>query len=97
MMAIPAGAPNTAAALEWINFVYEPKVQADIAAFVNYVTPVEGTKEVLAKRDPKLAQNELIFPDEKFIADCFPYQEPPGDDQDVQEVEEAWNKVISGG
>jgi spermidine/putrescine transport system substrate-binding protein len=97
MMAIPAGAPNTAAALKWINFVYEPKVQADIAAFVNYVTPVEGTKEVLAKRDPKLAQNELIFPDEKFIADCFPYQEPPGDAGDVQEVEEAWNKVISGG
>ena len=30
-MAIPAGAPNTAAALEWINFTYEPKVQADIA------------------------------------------------------------------
>ena len=42
MMAIPAGAPNTAAALEFMNFSYEPEVQADIAEFVNYVTPVKG-------------------------------------------------------
>jgi spermidine/putrescine transport system substrate-binding protein len=28
-MVIPVGAPNTAAALEWMNFVYEPKVAAD--------------------------------------------------------------------
>jgi spermidine/putrescine transport system substrate-binding protein len=96
MMTIPAGAPNTAAALDFMNFVYEPKVQADIAAFVNYVTPVDGTKEVLAQRDPDLANNELIFPDDKFIADCYPFQEPPGDDKDVQEVEEAWNEAISG-
>jgi spermidine/putrescine transport system substrate-binding protein len=96
MMAIPAGAPNTAAALEFMNFSYEPEVQADIAEFVNYVTPVDGVKEILAKRDPKLAENPLIFPDEEFTADCFPFQEPPGDDADVQEVEEAWNDAIAG-
>ena len=95
-MAIPAGAPNTAAALEFINFAYEPEVQADIAAFVNYVTPVDGVKEILEKRDPKLAEDPLIFPDEEFTADCYPFQEPPGDEADVQEVEEAWNEVISG-
>ena len=95
-MAIPAGAPNTAAALEFMNFAYEPEVQADIAEFVNYVTPVAGVKEILAERDPKLAENEFIFPTEEFTADCFPYQEPPGDDADIQEVEEAWNEVISG-
>src|SRR5918994_7709224 len=44
---IPVGAPNTAAALEFMNFVYEPKVQADIAEYVNYVTPVEGVQEIL--------------------------------------------------
>lgn len=97
MMAIPAGAPNTAAALEWINFSYEPEVQADIAEYVNYVTPVEGVREILAERDPKLAENPLIFPSEQFIADCLPFTEPPGDDADVQEVEEAWQEVIAGG
>ena len=96
MMAIPAGAPNTAAALEFMNFTYEPPVQADIAEFVNYVTPVAGVKEILAKRDPKLAENPLIFPDEEYIADCVPFTEPPGDDADVQEVEEAWQEVVSG-
>ena len=96
MMAIPVGAPNTPAALEFMNFAYEPEVQADIAAFVNYVTPVAGVKEILQKRDPKLAQNPLIFPDEEFVADCYPFQEPPGDADDVQEVEEAWQEAISG-
>jgi spermidine/putrescine transport system substrate-binding protein len=96
MMTIPAGAPNTAAALDFMNFVYEPNVQADIAAFVNYVTPVAGVKEILAKRDPALAENDLIFPDDEYIADCVPFTEPPGDDADVQEVEEAWQEAISG-
>jgi hypothetical protein len=60
------------------------------------VTPVAGVKEILAKEDPKLAQNDLIFPDENYIADCVPFTEPPGDAEDVQEVEEAWNDVIGG-
>jgi spermidine/putrescine transport system substrate-binding protein len=55
-MEIPVGAPNPAAAEEFINFVYDPKVQADIAEWVNYVTPVEGVQEILRKRDPKLAE-----------------------------------------
>ena len=95
-MAIPVGAPNTAAALEFMNFVYEPEVQADIAAFVNYVTPVEGVREILAERDPKLAEDPLIFPDEEFTADCVPFTEPPGDDADVADVEEAYGDVVSG-
>jgi spermidine/putrescine transport system substrate-binding protein len=95
-MAIPVGAPNPAAALEFINFAYEPQVQADIAEFVNYVTPVEGVREILAKRDPKLARDPLIFPDDEFIADCTPFTEPPGDAADVAEVEEAYQDVVSG-
>src|SRR3954453_15336420 len=43
-MEIPTGAPNPAAAEAWMNFVYDPKVQADIAQYVNYVTPVKGVK-----------------------------------------------------
>jgi spermidine/putrescine transport system substrate-binding protein len=96
MMTIPVGAPNTAAALDWINFTYQPKVQADIAAFVNYVTPVGGTKEVLANQDPALAKNNLIFPSQEFVKDCVPDTSPPGSDKDVQEVTEAWQEVISG-
>ncbi len=96
MMVIPNGAPNVPAALEWMNFAYTPEVQADIAAFVNYVTPVAGVKEILAKRDPALAKNQLIFPDDAFIADCYPLREPPGNDADVQEVTEAFQEIVSG-
>ena len=41
-MEIPVGAPNPQAAQAFIDFVYDPKVQADIAEWVNYVTPVRG-------------------------------------------------------
>jgi spermidine/putrescine transport system substrate-binding protein len=69
-MEIPVGAPNPQAALAFMNFVYDPKVQADIAEYVNYVTPVKGVKEILRKRDPELARNELIFPSEAFTRNC---------------------------
>jgi spermidine/putrescine transport system substrate-binding protein len=69
-MEIPVGAPNPQAAQAFINFAYDPKVQADIAEWVNYVTPVTGVKEILRKRDPALAKNQLIFPSEEYTANC---------------------------
>jgi spermidine/putrescine transport system substrate-binding protein len=69
-MEIPVGAPNPQAAQAFIDFVYDPKVQADIAEWINYVTPVRGVKEILRKRDPALAKSELIFPSEEYTANC---------------------------
>jgi spermidine/putrescine transport system substrate-binding protein len=95
-LVIPVGAPNPAAALSFVDFAYDPKVQADIAAYVNYVTPVEGVREILEKRDPELAQNELIFPTNEFISECTPQPEPPGSAQDAQDVTEAFQDVVTG-
>ena len=69
-MEIPIGAPNPQAAEAFMNYVYDPRVQANIAEYVNYVTPVKGVKEILRKRDPKLAANELIFPSRQYTANC---------------------------
>jgi spermidine/putrescine transport system substrate-binding protein len=69
-MEIPIGAPNPQAAQAFMNFVYDPKVQADIAEYVNYVTPVKGVKEILRKRDPALARSQLIFPSEQYTRNC---------------------------
>jgi spermidine/putrescine transport system substrate-binding protein len=56
--------PRTAYGAEvFMNYVYDPEVAAKIAAYVNYVTPVKGVKEILAKSDPEIAENPLIFPD----------------------------------
>jgi spermidine/putrescine transport system substrate-binding protein len=95
-MVIPVGAPNTAAALAFMNFVYRPEVQADIAAWVNYVQPVEGVQEILKKQDPELGNSKLIFPPPEFTAGCSEDPDPPGDFEDVRDVEGAYQDVISG-
>jgi spermidine/putrescine transport system substrate-binding protein len=69
-MEIPIGAPNPQAAEAFINYVYDPQVQANIAEYVNYVTPVMGVQEILRKRDPKLAANQLIFPSASYTRNC---------------------------
>lgn len=72
-MMIPQKAAHPYAAETMMNYVYEPAVAAKIAAYVNYVTPVIGAKEELAKTDPKLASNELIFPSDATRAKLHPY------------------------
>ena len=93
-MEIPVGAPNPTAAEAFMNFVYDPQVQADIAEWVNYVTPVKGVKEILAKRDPALAKNQLIFPSSSYTKNCT--FEPVLGGSQGQEVTKAFDRVIAG-
>jgi spermidine/putrescine transport system substrate-binding protein len=93
-MVIPTGAPNPTAAEAWINYVYNPKVQANIAEYVNYVTPVEGVKPILARRDPALAENQLIFPSASFTRKCSPTPELEGEEE--QKVVKAFDAVLNG-
>jgi spermidine/putrescine transport system substrate-binding protein len=62
-MQVPVGAPNAFTAQKMMDFVYDPEIQAAITAYVNYVPPVKGAREVLQEQDPEIAENELIFPD----------------------------------
>ncbi len=93
-MVIPIGAPNAGAAYEFLNFIYEPKNAAQIAAYVNYTTPVEGVREVFKKANSDLADNELIFPSEEFVKDCSTQPTLHGDDE--TKIEEAWANVTTG-
>jgi spermidine/putrescine transport system substrate-binding protein len=93
---IPIGAPNTAAALAFLNFAYTPENAANITRYVQYVTPVAGVREILAQSDPKLANDPKIFPTEEEIAPCSEDPLPPGSPEDVAEVEAAFQEVISG-
>jgi spermidine/putrescine transport system substrate-binding protein len=92
-MVVPVGAPNPTAAEAWMNFVYEPKVQANIAEYVNYVTPVEGVKQVLEKRNPELAENQLIFPSASFTKKCS--ATPVIEGEEEQNVVRAFNAVLN--
>jgi spermidine/putrescine transport system substrate-binding protein len=66
-MLIPAGG-SVPTASTYMNFVYDPAIAAQIAAYINYVTPVKGAQEELAKTDPELANNPLIFPDDNTLS-----------------------------
>ncbi len=66
-MLIPKGG-NIEAASKFMNFVLDPKIAAQLAAYINYFTPVAGAKEAIAAIDPALAENTLIFPDEAMLS-----------------------------
>jgi spermidine/putrescine transport system substrate-binding protein len=91
-MQIPVGAPAPYTAETFIDFVYRPEVQADIAEYVNYICPVEGVQEILAERAPELANNQLIFPDDETLAKAFIFRELKPDEE--REIDEAFQKVI---
>ncbi len=65
---IPMGSAHKANAEELINYYYDPAVAAQVAAYVNYITPVVGAQEEMMKIDPALAANPLIFPDAATLA-----------------------------
>ena len=52
----------------FMNFVYQPAIAAQIAAYINYVSPVKGAKEAMEKIDPELAANRLVFPDDDTLS-----------------------------
>jgi spermidine/putrescine transport system substrate-binding protein len=56
-----------------MNYYYEPEVAAKVAAYVNYISPVQGAKEVLLKTDPDIANNPLIFPPDDVRARLHAY------------------------
>jgi spermidine/putrescine transport system substrate-binding protein len=67
-MMIPVGAPHAYTAEVFMNWIYQPQVEAPIEDYVNYVPPVKGTKQALLKLDPSVAKNPLIFPDATTLA-----------------------------
>jgi spermidine/putrescine transport system substrate-binding protein len=86
-MEVPVGAPEPYGAEKFMDFVYEPEVQADIAEYVNYICPVNGVKEILTQRDPALGENQLIFPDDKTLSDAFIFRQlKPEEDTELTEA-----------
>ncbi|MEW2317354.1 polyamine ABC transporter substrate-binding protein [Streptomyces bauhiniae] len=67
-MLIPNKARHKTNAERLIDFFYEPEQAAALAAYINYVTPVENVKPWLAKIDRDAADNPLIVPDKAMQA-----------------------------
>ncbi|GAQ55975.1 polyamine ABC transporter substrate-binding protein [Streptomyces acidiscabies] len=65
---IPNKARHKTNAERLMDYYYEPGPAAQLAAYINYVCPVDGVKDALAKIDPDAADNPLIIPDKAMQA-----------------------------
>ena len=88
-MVIPKGSPNKPQAERWIDFYYDPTNAATIEAWVNYVCPVAGAKEIMIELDPEIANNPLIFPPDDYVARLHQFRAT------TAEEETAWAEAFS--
>jgi spermidine/putrescine transport system substrate-binding protein len=70
-MLVPNRADHKANAEALMDYYYDPEVAATLAAWVNYICPVEGAREAMEKVDPSLVDAPLIFPDEALMSQTF--------------------------
>jgi spermidine/putrescine transport system substrate-binding protein len=94
MFVVPMGATHKKNVEALINYYYDPVNAAELAAWVNYVTPVVGAKEVLEQTDPELASNVLIFPDEQFLQNTKAFRPLTG--QEEQRFSTKWQNLLLG-
>lgn len=89
---IPAHAQHPVDAMEWINFYYQPKIEALIEAWVNYLCPVPAAQRVIHDElgQPRVADSPLIFPTPAMRAKFVQYYTFKG----VEDYEE-WNAIFN--
>ena len=83
---------NKAQAEQFMNYVYDPAHQAQIAAYVQYFSPVDGAKEAMLEIDASLAENTLIFPDDATLARANIFRAL--DEAEERELNEAFQTLI---
>jgi spermidine/putrescine transport system substrate-binding protein len=77
-----------------MNFYYDPKIAAQLAAYVNYICPVEGAQEAMQAIDASLATNPLIFPTDADRANFHSFK--PLNDADTAKYEGLFDQVTGG-
>jgi spermidine/putrescine transport system substrate-binding protein len=79
-MLVPRASTKGAAVARLVDYYYDPKVAAKVAAWVNYICPVEGAQEEMQRIDPDLALSPLIFPDASVLDRSYQFQSLAEDD-----------------
>ena len=80
-MLIPSTSTHKKNAELLMNHYYDPAVAAEVAAYVNYICPVEAAQPELEKIDPALAESPYIFPDEATLAKVKVFRSVTPDEQ----------------
>ncbi len=100
-MAIPVGAEHPIDAHEWMNFYYRPDVAAMVAEWVNFITPVPETRDLILQHAAEaetdedreylenLADSPLVFPTPEMEARVSSYKDLE------EEEEEIWNDLFN--
>jgi spermidine/putrescine transport system substrate-binding protein len=89
---VPIGSPHKTNAEKLIDFYYDPAIAAEVAAYVNYICPVEGAKAEMEKIDPSLVDSPLIFPTEEDLANVQVFRSLDPDEETT--YSESFQKVI---
>jgi len=91
-MLVPNKATHKTNAEALMNYYYEPEVAARLAAWVWYITPVDGAEEAMEKIDPSLVGQPLIFPTEDDLSGTWNFQDL--DIKTYEEYDKAFNQII---
>jgi spermidine/putrescine transport system substrate-binding protein len=78
---IPIKARHKKNAEKIINYYYAPNAMAAVEDYVNYISPVTGSQEVLVKTDPDVANNPLIFPTPQILAQAHVFRGLTADEE----------------
>jgi len=89
---IPIGSPHKTNAERLIDYYYDPEVAALVAAYVNFITPVQGAQEAMAEIDPSLVGNQLIFPDDATLSEVSAFRTLAAEEETT--FSEAFQRVI---
>ena len=93
-MMVPITSTHRKNAMAIMDYYYQPEVAAQVAAYVNYVCPVQGAQAEMEKIDPELAKSPFIFPSASYLKDNnikgFRALSP----QEDQDYSAAWAKVV---
>ncbi|MEV0750310.1 spermidine/putrescine ABC transporter substrate-binding protein [Streptomyces sp. NBC_00184] len=91
-MLVPAKARHKTNAEKLMDYYYEPPVAAQLAAYINYVCPVDGVREELARIDKAMAANTLILPDKAMAARSHAFRSLTAEEETA--YEEKFAKLI---
>jgi spermidine/putrescine transport system substrate-binding protein len=91
-LVVPARAKHKKNAERVIDYYYRPEIAAELAAYVNYVSPVRGVHAELAKLDKEAAANPLILPDAAMTAKAHEFRALDADEE--KRFEQKFSKLI---
>jgi len=92
-MLVPAVSPHQASAARLMNHYYDPAVAARLAAWIQYVCPVQGAQEAMVDVDPDLVEDPWIFPSAEVLGSCYVTQALSSERNEA--LDRAFDAVVS--